>query len=634
MPPMPVSPVSNLLELFREYALVIPDYQRGYAWEAGEVTDFLEDLDLLPAGRVHYTGTVILNPVRGRDGELKTVQDAAGVPYQRAEVVDGQQRLTTAIILLSLVARELKTHGETSLADGVHTTFVETPGPNEPLLKLRLNHDPEGFWLRNVLGEKPSADPPTIVSERRLLAARSQMERYLSQHATRQGEGFVHWLKDLRLKIVQHLRITVYEVEDSAEVGVIFETQNDRGKDLTYLEKTKNFLLYLSNHVAVVDPHLDDIVNEVWSKILSTLNQRNLVRGEDENTLLFCHWVIAYDPRPREWKGFDSIKSRFTLRKYQGREEVLAKDLRTYLRGLKDCVEPLCDVYAPTHSLAFAGWRDTPEHQHVVEWSEKLRRLGSLASLVPVLVAARLRDDIGPADYAAVARAGELFSFRSRAARSRSDAGRSSLVFLGSQIFHRRVSASEILETLAQQTRWAGSARMVRFQLDTVADWYNWGLVRYVLYEYELKLAGTKHPPGITWRRVEGRTLTQSVEHILPQEASDPYWQQKLTARERARYTDDLGNLCLTYDNSAYKNKSFPEKKGEPNAERPCYARSPLYQERALCLADDWTAVEIKARRRDLLNFIFSRWEIEEVAPADAATAALISASVAEAEGA
>mgnify|MGYP004707939063 FL=1 len=71
---------------------VIPVYQRNYAWEEGEITQFIQDItDYLPGGRPYYIGTLI---IYGRKDENR----------QSSEVIDGQQRLTT----LSLLASYLK----------------------------------------------------------------------------------------------------------------------------------------------------------------------------------------------------------------------------------------------------------------------------------------------------------------------------------------------------------------------------------------------------------------------------------------------------------------------------------------------------------------------------------------------
>lgn len=73
---------------------------------------------------------------------------------------------------------------------------------------------------------------------------------------------------------------------------------------------------------------------------------------------------------------------------------------------------------------------------------------------------------------------------------------------------------------------------------------------------------------------------------------------------------NELGNLCLTYDNSSYRNKSFPEKKGTYGISTPRYENSPLYQEKDLCLEDDWNPEAVRARRKVLLDFLYERWEI------------------------
>ena len=47
--------------LFEGRLLVVPDYQRGYAWEASHLQDFLDDLEILSEDQAHYTGTVVLH---------------------------------------------------------------------------------------------------------------------------------------------------------------------------------------------------------------------------------------------------------------------------------------------------------------------------------------------------------------------------------------------------------------------------------------------------------------------------------------------------------------------------------------------------------------------------------------------
>ena len=53
--------VFTVEKLFGERIFQIPDYQRGYAWEEKpQLSDFIEDIKLLPDGKVRYTGTIVL----------------------------------------------------------------------------------------------------------------------------------------------------------------------------------------------------------------------------------------------------------------------------------------------------------------------------------------------------------------------------------------------------------------------------------------------------------------------------------------------------------------------------------------------------------------------------------------------
>src|ERR671915_454081 len=95
----PVDNVVTVEQIFAERLLVVPDYQRGYAWENRQLREFVEDLELL-SDKDHYTGTVILHP---QDGGRP--RDAGGKSYATVNVVDGQQRMTTIVVLLNAIRR-------------------------------------------------------------------------------------------------------------------------------------------------------------------------------------------------------------------------------------------------------------------------------------------------------------------------------------------------------------------------------------------------------------------------------------------------------------------------------------------------------------------------------------------------
>ena len=90
----------SLRKILQSNRFVIPDYQRGYAWEKEHVEAMLEDIKHMldyPPEHEHFTGTLVLSSHREGSGVY--------------EVVDGQQRLTTLMIVLAgMVRPEISRH--------------------------------------------------------------------------------------------------------------------------------------------------------------------------------------------------------------------------------------------------------------------------------------------------------------------------------------------------------------------------------------------------------------------------------------------------------------------------------------------------------------------------------------------
>ena len=95
----------SVSKIFTERLLRIPDYQRGYAWTEKELRDFWNDLIQLESDKNHYTGVLTLEGVPDKQisqwhDDLWIIRSKNYAPYY---VVDGQQRLTTTIILIQAI---------------------------------------------------------------------------------------------------------------------------------------------------------------------------------------------------------------------------------------------------------------------------------------------------------------------------------------------------------------------------------------------------------------------------------------------------------------------------------------------------------------------------------------------------
>ena len=97
--------LKSLTKLFSDTIFRIPDFQRGYAWGQKEIEEFWNDLVRLKKDRNHYVGVLTLESVKSNKYStwVDDIWLIESKNYQPFYIVDGQQRLTTSIILISAI---------------------------------------------------------------------------------------------------------------------------------------------------------------------------------------------------------------------------------------------------------------------------------------------------------------------------------------------------------------------------------------------------------------------------------------------------------------------------------------------------------------------------------------------------
>ena len=86
-------PIAELLD--GQHLFVIPSFQRGYRWEEKQVTDLLEDIKQFADNDSPENDSYLLQPV--------VVKEISYNGMKAYEVLDGQQRLTTLLLLMKLL---------------------------------------------------------------------------------------------------------------------------------------------------------------------------------------------------------------------------------------------------------------------------------------------------------------------------------------------------------------------------------------------------------------------------------------------------------------------------------------------------------------------------------------------------
>ena len=606
-----MSELPNIQQLFTARVFRIPDYQRSYSWEKSQWQDLLDDLEVLPEGKDHFTGTIVLQHQEG-PGAI----DRSGEAYDSFDVVDGQQRLATLIILLGAIRDSARGAGLHDLATGIDGRFIRLiDRAGQQTSKVTFSDGSQPYFERLVVLEEPGPGGPSMPGERRLRDAVSFYRDALDNRRADDGDSFPERLEDLHSKVAHRLRVNIYEVETTGEVGVIFEVMNNRGRPLSELDLLKNYILYVGTKLDLEEHRLDEEVVHSWKSVFVNLMAAGLGRATNEDQLLRAFWFMAYDHNKKTWNGSRSFKRQFNLKDYQGRHEELLRDLRACVSTLADASVAYCDAYQPTRDGAFGGFQGEPARRiEVIRLSDCLVRMNVIAGFLPLLMAVRLREPANAELYRDVLQLCEQFAFRVYRLRgSRSDTGQSTLAKLGNEFYRGVLDVSALIAQLQGSLLYYSPEAEFRAEFDPdpeVNDWYHWSGLKYFLFEYERERAGVEDL-GISWPEVQAADPQKTIEHILPQTPDLPYWQERFTQEEIALLTHDLGNLCLTRDNSSYGKKAFPDKKGAPGADFPCYANSALQMERDLAAFSDWDHSTIEERRTTLIAWAQDRWGLD-----------------------
>lgn len=662
--------LQSLSQIFQNKIFRIPDYQRGYAWQDPQLRDFWEDIVNLQTDRYHYTGLLSLKVLSKADAQKLGNEDAWLLQsgFKAYHIVDGQQRLTTFIIMLNeiiefvcgLPDNEGKTDGEIYLGfeniKDIRAKYVSRKRPPDGLIITYMfgyeNDNPSAEYLKyRILGQPFGGTIKETYYTKNLKYAKEFFARELVAFYEVKG---IDGIAELYRKLTLQLMFNIHEIEDDYDVFVAFETMNNRGKRLTNLELLKNRLIYLTtlypkeildetNEVA-----LRELINKAWREIYYQLgrNENNLL-SDDE--FLRAHWIMyfAYSRK----KGDDYIK--FLLRKFSHKsifENVLQvlseeeevddsipdpgaddddnetddtpdfpepisgeflqpKEIMDYVNSLNETAEFWYYTYYPEKCTSIS------DEEQV--WLDKLNRIGLgyfrpmiAVSLIPRLV---YKKDDRVAFYKAV----ERFIFINfRMAMYQSSYKSSDYYRKTREVYTGSMKLSEVIDDLNTTTD-ANAKDAVRVFLTRMnrrfisADgFYSWRDLRYFLYEYEYSLATKYKLEKLSWgllTKVVKDRIT--VEHILPQTPTKFYWCnnfRQFTADEIKLLSSSLGNLLPLSQsiNSSLQNDSFDDKKARG------YANG-SHCEVEISKESLWDAQHIYERGIKLLKFMESRWNFK-----------------------
>lgn len=540
-----------------DYDFRIPDYQRPYAWEAEQATQLLDDLvEALDrdTDEPYFLGSVVL--VKRKESS-------------DAEVIDGQQRLTTVTILLA-VLRDLTDDDELRID---LEKMVAEPGNKirrlEPKPRLALRARDAAFFRDMV----QSTDSIDALLKLKPDALKTDAQRAVQVNARALHQLLSTWSEERRLELVGMLSertfLVVVSTPDLNSAHRIFSVMNARGLDLSPADIFKSFI------IGALDAKVSDVYAERWEDAEEAL-------GRDDFADLFLHLRMI----------FSKVRARRELLK-EFPEQVLSAYLPTKAAEfVDDVVVPYADAYEQIRDQSYAAVAGAGK---VNSWFKRLAQLDNNDWRPPALWALRTHaDDPQWLDdfFRALERLASSMLLRRVYATPRSQRYADLL---------RELADGKGLDSpsfLLSDVEKAETVKRLGGEIYLVSK-----VRKYVLLRLDEVLAKN---PGVSY---DHPLIT--VEHVLPQTPqADSLWTKTFTDDERLHWTHRLGNLVLLNraKNSEAQNFDFEKKKVKYFSGSNGVATFALTSQ--VLSHHEWTPAILEKRQVELMDALRTEWAL------------------------
>ena len=543
----------------------IPVYQRAYSWQEENWCAFISDLfEQVGRDNEYSYGNLLLETIESE---------------YSYEVIDGQQRLTTIIIFMRSLYNALKEKGECKDTLEEITEFFFQ---RKSKYRLRTVDNDRACFDAVIIAD--SVYTASSESQENIINAKDYFSKAISKSTLVELQQLY--------KLVLKSKINRIELEGKKEAALMFELQNNRGRDLTNMEKLKSFFMYQMYVNSPTEETLGNVecISNYFKEIYTSVYA---IKGISEDNILIYH-CNAYLHVAYNYKNLDDIKKE--------------------LSEQQDKIEWM-KIFSRELALTFANLKRLQLTCHSTYY-QKLQRIrkhdGFAYFIYPFIIKGYkyLQNDTVKLDK--LFRILETLAFRYHLVSSRADIG-SRLSEIIRNFDGNLWEFKHSLETkLNSEYHWSYN------KMRDVLSGYMYGnsALHYLLWEYEEHI----QPKG--YKIVNIEIDNEQIEHISPQTPTDgkPLEsgyevndQNQYTEEFIKTYLNSIGNLMLIAGshNASIGNVKFQEK-------LESYKKTPLKQQSEIkyFLVDsipEWKHVQIEARKQKILSFAFKRWDLNDI---------------------
>lgn len=518
---------------------VVPNYQREYVWEEGEVEQLLTDIE------TEFRDSHPNNPAEYFIGSIVVCPQ----PDNLLELIDGQQRMTTLFLILCAIRDCLAQLGEPpleALKGLIASTAVDANGDDVFRYRLELQYDDSGDVLVDVgKGGGGSLSPN---GETRSIANITSAYRSTREFISREFGSTAESVKEIKrfyVYLIKQVKLIRIKTESVAHALKIFETINDRGKGLDSMDLLKN-LMFMNARPEDFEPLKDQ-----WKELVDNLF------GVGEKPLRFLRYFIfsTYDvDRLRE----DDIYDWFTKN----------KPLCGYTEDPMGFVKQLLDA-----SHAYANFLEGKTRSGTLNrYLQNMRRLSGSARqhLILLLAARHLPDDL----FTTLSKHVENLFFAYIITRENTRDFEGNFAAWAKHL--REVKTEDDLTKFVEQ-KFVPTKRDLSDRFDLAfRSMYSWSIqkyrLRYLLAKLTQRINEDAYGSVLPHVDLESFLSNQiDVEHIMPQTPSEGALREFGEISDLEDSVQRLGNLTLIEKsiNTSIGNGAF-------SAKRPALGKSNL----------------------------------------------------------
>ena len=533
----------------------IPVYQRNYDWSESNCNRLLDDIyGIMQSGDKHFLGTIVFMAAK-----------SGGFALQEYIIIDGQQRLTTLMLILKALSVVAESVGDDCYHE-IEEQYLHNKYCDEEFkVKLKpIKSDNNQFLL--LLEDKiDEMDEDTHIYHNFMLC-KERFERWAEK-----GINPSQVLDALtKLEIVE---IVLTKGEDDPQV--IFESINSTGLELSNADLIRNYLLMNADDQ-------EKLYENYWLYIEKTLRNKMDYSNLDA---FFMQYIVYKTSKPVNSRQlYNSFVKLFKDSGYS--QESILKELRYY-----------AEIFG-----AFV-YGSAKYSERINRLLYRLRVLNQ-TTCYPFLL--HVFDDYhqGVIDEETVEKILQFilaYLLRRMVCGVPSNTLRGLFTYLYNRIFKVASNKQKYYETLNKFLFTVSSKDVIpsagEFEraLQKANIYGNNALCRFLLLDIE---------NGDGKEILQAENLT--IEHIMPQTLSADW--SHIRPEEHEEYLHTLGNLSVTGYNSELSNKSFAEKQDiiRENSKAVILNSDVLDKE-------SWNITTIQARAKRLAGIVMTRYKIDRI---------------------